>query len=64
MGCLYGVHGAPKQAFNVVMNEKCKGDYNIHSEVCMNTLCIFPVYVLHMHIDMDESIRTWMNVDE
>jgi hypothetical protein len=61
MGCLYGVHfhrvhGAPKQAFNAVMNEKCKGDYDIHSEVCMSTLCIFSVYVLHMHIDMDESI--------
>jgi len=46
------------------MNKKCRGDYNIHLEVCMNTLCIFPMYVLHMHIDMDESIRTWMNVDE
>jgi hypothetical protein len=41
-------------AWNAVMNEKYKGDYNIHSEVRMNTLCIFPMYVLHMYMDMDE----------
>jgi hypothetical protein len=48
-------------ASNVVMNEKYKGDYNIHSEVHMNTLCIFPMYVLHMYMDMEWK---YMNMDE
>jgi hypothetical protein len=33
----------------VVMN-----DYNIHSKACMNKLCIFFMYVLHMYMNMDE----------
>jgi hypothetical protein len=42
-------------ALTIVMNEKYKDDYNIHSKVCMNTLCTF-MYVLHIYTNMDESI--------
>lgn len=48
--------GAPMQAFTIVMNEKYKDNYNIHSKVCMNTLSIFFMYCI--------CIQTWMNVDE
>jgi hypothetical protein len=44
------------QAFTIVMNEKYKDNYNIHSKVCMNTLSIFFMYCI--------CIQTWMNVDE
>jgi hypothetical protein len=40
------------QALNVVMNEKYKDDYNIHSKTCMNILYIFVTYVLHMNLWM------------